>query len=130
MNCLATHLSETLPNSESEELIEALRKFVREEVRIALEEITRDKPGYRRVYFIQAEEGGPIKIGVAQDPPKRLAEIQRTCPQKLRILATVPGGAPRERELHSKFADYRLHGEWFQPSNELHAIIAIAEAVA
>lgn len=83
------------------------------------------------VYFIQAENGGPIKIGVAKDPAKRLTELQATSPYTLLILGTVGGGFRREKELHAQFADWRLHGEWFSDDCEdLRALIADCEAVA
>jgi hypothetical protein len=82
------------------------------------------------VYFIQAEDGGPIKIGLAGDPTKRLSELQRTSPQRLRILATEPGSASHERELHERFAEHRLHGEWFAPCPELLALIDSSEVSA
>jgi hypothetical protein len=68
------------------------------------------------VYFIQAVNGGPIKIGTAIDPKKRLASLQLSCPFRLKILATRPGGERLERSLHRRFAAYRLHGEWFEPN--------------
>jgi hypothetical protein len=74
----------------------------------------------RSVYFIQAVNGGLIKIGVATDPAARLAEIQRMCPIPLRILAVRPGvGQPGEAALHRRFAAARRHGEWFEPTAEL-----------
>jgi len=76
-----------------------------------------------KVYFIQAKEGGPIKIGVAQSPDIRLAQIQNMCPVPLRILATTDGGHEKEVQLHAQFADARLHGEWFIPTESLLALI-------
>lgn len=67
------------------------------------------------VYFIQAETGGPIKIGTAIDAEKRMASLQLSCPVKLRLLSKRPGGERLERFLHRQFAAYRLHGEWFEP---------------
>lgn len=52
------------------------------------------------VYFIQAVEGGPIKIGFAQDPQKRLAEIQRMSPVPLQVLKVIPGDRNLEGAIH------------------------------
>lgn len=70
----------------------------------------------RWIYFIRGLDGGPVKIGVANDPKKRLADLQRTCPVELEIIGSRPGDTLVERELHERFADFRVHGEWFEPS--------------
>lgn len=74
-------------------------------------------PGH--VYFIQAEGGGPIKIGWATDPAKRLAGMQPHSPLKLVLVFSEPGNGREEAELHEQFAKYRLHGEWFEPASEI-----------
>jgi hypothetical protein len=72
------------------------------------------------VYFIQAADGtGPIKIGWANDPQKRLTTIQRMSPVSLAILGTVEGDRKKEKRIHLHFADLRLYGEWFRPDEEL-----------
>jgi hypothetical protein len=72
-----------------------------------------------RVYFIQEGNGGPIKIGWAARVDRRLSQLQPGNPRPLRIAGTMPGGVKEERELHRKFKDTRLYGEWFAPSAEL-----------
>lgn len=92
-----------------------------------------DENATRWIYFIQGVSGGAVKIGVANDPKKRLADLQRTSPIQLRIVAARPGDIFQERELHERFAEHRLHGEWFEPCDELVALIrecAAVEAVA
>lgn len=68
----------------------------------------------RVVYFIQAGQHGPIKIGVASNVRKRLAALQTGHHTSLRIIGTVPGDAALERELHQRFAAHRIRGEWFK----------------
>jgi hypothetical protein len=75
------------------------------------------------VYFIQAG-GGDIKIGFSDNPAKRLAQLQTGQPQRLRLLATIPGDARREREIHARFARHRRQGEWFAPAPEILRFIA------
>lgn len=76
------------------------------------------------VYFIQAGDSGPVKIGVAQIVERRLANMQTGAPDKLRILAVEPtGDFDREAVLHEQFRDAHIHGEWFQPSVDLLAHI-------
>ena len=74
-----------------------------------------------RVYFIQCGTTGPVKIGMARDVRKRMATLQTACPFDLRLLAAIDGSADLERELHQRFAEHRLRGEWFLPVPELLA---------
>lgn len=76
-------------------------------------------PDEGQVYFIQAEGGGPIKIGKAVDPWQRLSQLQTGYHEPLKILAVMPGGLHAEKELHQKFAAYRVKGEWFLASDEI-----------
>lgn len=68
----------------------------------------------QKVYVIQ-HELGPVKIGIAEEPRKRLSEIQVSCPFELHIKKTrAPRNARRvERLLHDVFNQYHMRGEWF-----------------
>lgn len=67
------------------------------------------------VYFIRAEKGGPVKIGLTSNIRQRLASLQACCPFELGVMATIEGCAKStEATLHRKFAGGRLHGEWFR----------------
>lgn len=76
------------------------------------------------VYFIQAEHGGPVKIGKALDPVARLAQIQSGNPYRLVVRHAEPvvSGYSAERALHQIFRDYRMCGEWFRAHPALAAI--------
>ena len=74
-----------------------------------------------RVYFIQAGDGGPIKIGRAVDVIRRLHGLQAASWEELRLLSAT--GAVTEREMHQRFASLRIRGEWFKPSVELLELI-------
>ena len=83
------------------------------------------------VYFVQAGVFGPIKIGhTDSDPQKRIATIQTAHHEKLRLLACVQGSRADERALHQRFAEFRLHGEWFQASPELLDCIATSKRIS
>lgn len=69
-----------------------------------------------RVYFIQAGEGGPIKIGTAIDVARRLLVLQTGNVEPLTLLCDFEGGPEEERRLHRLFAADHLRGEWFRPS--------------
>lgn len=71
------------------------------------------------IYFIQNKETKHIKIGYSKDVRKRLSEIQTTSPHELTILTTCEGGIEMEKELHHKFSNSYIRGEWFTPSEEL-----------
>lgn len=72
------------------------------------------------VYFVQAVNGGLIKIGIAQDPQQRLAAMQAGCPIQLRIIALIgDSNWFDEQRLHRLFEADRRHGEWFEPSARL-----------
>lgn len=69
------------------------------------------------VYFIQVGDDGPVKIGVASDPDRRRTMLQIGCPWPLRILCEINchDAAAYEAQLHERFADHRIRGEWFEP---------------
>lgn len=82
----------------------------------------RRQPGW--IYAIQAETGGPVKIGFAQNPPERLRGFQAGCPIPLRIVGQwrCRDQYGMETRLHRRFASARLHGEWFSDEHpELRA---------
>lgn len=69
-------------------------------------------------YFIQGEDGGPIKIGFTKNrPAERLTELQIGSPVELAFIGFIEGR--KEPMLHRKFAHLRLHGEWFVNAPEL-----------
>lgn len=77
------------------------------------------------IYFLRAiNDRGPIKIGFAIEPPKRLAEIQRMSPAQLKILKAIEGDRMREAEIHRHFSYFRKYGEWFDGKKELLRFIA------
>jgi hypothetical protein len=76
------------------------------------------------VYFIQAGDTGPIKIGhTTTGVDSRLASLQTGSPVLLRCIATTSGSVRDEQSLHARFQAARLHGEWFAPSDALLAYI-------
>jgi hypothetical protein len=66
------------------------------------------------IYFIQMETG-PIKIGRARNPYKRLEALQVGLPYTLELLYFFPGGAKSERAIQQSFHDEHIRGEWFWP---------------
>ena len=66
-------------------------------------------------YFVQAEGGGPIKIGRTNAGiTTRLRDLQAGSPVPLVVVGELPIDV--EAMLHFEFESDRLHGEWFRPS--------------
>lgn len=76
------------------------------------------------IYFIQSVNGGPIKIGKADNPQVRLKMLQSANPETLDIIGLAQGGVVQERMLHKHFDNARIQGEWFNPSLELLAFVS------
>lgn len=83
-----------------------------------------DRTGY--IYFIQSEDGGPIKIGFSEDPKTRLVALQTHNPAKLQILSVIEGSSDDETRLHKKFADHKVQGEWFRPHRSILDFIGVS----
>lgn len=76
------------------------------------------------IYFIQAGEDGPIKIGWAVNPEARMRTFQTANFLPLRMLfseryRSILFAKAIESDLHTEFKDYRIHGEWFAPESRL-----------
>lgn len=77
------------------------------------------------VYFAQAGDDGPIKIGFAlRDVEARIRELQTANAEKLTVLRVIDAGVSYEKALHRRFAVDKIRGEWFHPSEELLRFIA------
>jgi hypothetical protein len=83
------------------------------------------KPQQPGVYFIQAERG-EIKIGYSSRPYDRLRALQTNTISELRMLKVIEGAQSLEKELHERFKQHRVRGEWFNPHKELLAFIGVA----
>ena len=76
------------------------------------------------IYFI-SDGHNHVKIGVAEEPQKRIKELQIGNPYKLEIKVTWEirrqickcGDYGVERFLHKILDDFRLEGEWFVEEN-------------
>ena len=66
------------------------------------------------VYLIVCEETQTCKIGYSQDAQSRLVQLQTSNPFKLKLKAVISGDAKLEKEIHNKFKEFKLRGEWFE----------------
>ena len=83
----------------------------------------------RLLYFIQAGEDGPIKIGTSRDPGGRLKQLQTAHPETLRLLAVIAAeGEFAEAAIHRALRGDAVSGEWFRDSSALRSYIDAALA--
>lgn len=88
----------------------------------------------RIVYFVEAVGLNRIKIGsvftqrsrigqqhVREMVEYRVKELGVGCPVELRIVAI--SGRYDERQLHKRFDQYRIKGEWFEGVPEIWALV-------
>lgn len=87
------------------------------------------------VYFIGPSPDGPIKIGVTNNPIKRLGRLQTGTPGYLAILhlagaftAAMARGIEASTHMALAFSGRRIRGEWFSVS--LAEAISAASTVA
>jgi hypothetical protein len=80
------------------------------------------------VYFIQA--GPYLKIGVARNPFERMADLQTSHPEDLRLVGAILCLTPHavEGALHRRFLDRRKRGEWFALDVRLVAFVQDVQA--
>lgn len=78
------------------------------------------------VYFVQAQRGGPIKIGHtrAGHPQERLISLQVGSPVRLKLLGCLKAPRKVEAMLHERFASSSVQGEWFKSTPRLRRLIA------
>lgn len=76
------------------------------------------------IYFLQSDEGGPVKIGTTEDLKTRLVALTTHYGKPLSVLATLPGGRDEEVAIHERFSHLRFgRTEQFRPAVELMAFI-------
>lgn len=76
------------------------------------------------IYFIQDSGTLNIKIGyTATSAGCRLSQLQTGCAAPLALLGVIQGEPIDERNLHVRFAQDRVGGEWFKPSTAILQLI-------
>lgn len=78
------------------------------------------------IYFARA--GNKVKIGISKNPKQRLGGIRTGNSSKVRIYYVTPGDSRKERDLHRRFAEHRVNGEWFLFAQTIRDWIAKDEA--
>lgn len=76
------------------------------------------------VYFIQAGDNGPVKVGWARDVSHRLRDHQIGNPYDLSVIATVMASRRAlEGEFHRALRGYHMRGEWFRWAHPFSAMV-------
>lgn len=75
------------------------------------------------VYFAVSPTG-IVKIGVSENPRKRLIGLRTQYRLPLQLAAVIDGDEETERKLHMRFGKYYSHGEWFFHKGELKKFLA------
>jgi len=71
------------------------------------------------VYFIQGKSDNLVKIGICNNLKRRMIGLQTGNPHPLRVLRQldVMDHERLERDLHDRFKDFSVQGEWFNLSS-------------
>lgn len=76
------------------------------------------------VYFMISQ--GRVKIGTSVNSLRRLEQVRAMSPRHVFLDDVIPfGGYALERLLHTRFEEYRLHGEWFRPVRSLEKFMTL-----
>jgi len=69
------------------------------------------------IYFIQQapEDDGPVKVGISNNPDRRIKSLQTGSPQKLRLRDRfwTPDDSLVENTIHDLWSGVNKRGEWF-----------------
>ena len=71
------------------------------------------------VYFIQAGNNGPIKIGVSSVPQMHLDRLQQGNHEELRLIAEIPGERSLEQKVQADLKAFELERKWFHATDEV-----------
>jgi hypothetical protein len=71
------------------------------------------------IVYLLKSANGLYKIGITKNINQRLTTIRKS-PIKIELVHSIESGnaADLEKDLHSRFADNRVIGEWFQLNQE------------
>lgn len=81
-----------------------------------------------RVYFVTSADLTKVKIGKTIDMSRRFDDLVRSNAEIVLLAAWTYGYGRLEIALHERFAQQRLHGEWFAVNKELAELILDVQA--
>lgn len=77
-----------------------------------------------KIYFILSDDGY-VKIGLSNEPEKRLKSLQTATAHQLEIIYLMPGTLEVEQYLHTLFSEDHSRGEWFIFSDKIREFIRL-----
>lgn len=89
-------------------------------------------PVNQKLVYLLRSENGLYKIGIASDVQKRVAKLTSSIPYKIEIIHSfsAPSAFICEKNLHEKYKELRVKGEWFRlGKKEVEEIRSIKEFV-
>jgi hypothetical protein len=70
------------------------------------------------IYFVEMVGADAVKIGSSYaGVNRRVVILQTASPFELRLLGIIPGNIAEEKQLHRRFDDHLIRGEWFRFSH-------------
>ena len=82
------------------------------------------------IYFAQTGDNRYIKIGYASQVDKRIEGLRTASPLPIKLLASLPGDVPIERQIHARFEGLRANREWFHAHRDIVAFAVSASRLA
>jgi hypothetical protein len=78
------------------------------------------------LYVVQAQPSGNLKIGRATSVESRLIGLRVGTWETLTVLCQVCAFTNEpEEELHARWSEHRIRGEWFRPAPDIMAWVAV-----
>lgn len=79
------------------------------------------------VYIIRC--GDRVKIGFTMKIRDRMRVLRTACPYPIEEVAVFSGNRNIERFLHAALGEWRRHGEWFECSGDVKALVDEMESI-
>lgn len=87
-----------------------------------LKETAKKREEARRgfVYFIKNPEAGLVKIGRTRNIDTRIHQLEWEYKSKLSLIKKIPtdNAVLLEKEMHERYSDFHIEGEWFELPEE------------
>lgn len=71
------------------------------------------------IYFARSQKTGLVKIGFTSDFKRRIHHLNSLNNDRLTLVGLIEGDMQTEREMHTRFSDARVRGEWFKPCSAM-----------
>lgn len=88
-----------------------------------------DERDGQNVYILEHEHGF-VKIGVSNNPVRRVSDLETACPYDIRVLGVIETDEPFvvESTLHNKYDRKQKKGEWYNLTTEDRAhLLAVCD---